>query len=112
MAETKTKKSTEAPATVEERLLALYTLQQIDSRIDEIRTVRGELPLEVQDLEDEIGGLETRISNINEEISGVEQDHANQKNTIEESKALIKKYEDQQNKVRNNRKFEALTKEL
>jgi hypothetical protein len=112
MAETKTKKSTEAPATVEERLLALYTLQQIDSRIDEIRTVRGELPLEVQDLEDEIGGLETRIGNINDEISGVEQDHANQKNTIEESKALIKKYEDQQNKVRNNREFDSLTKEL
>ncbi len=112
MAETKTKKATEAPATVEERLLALYTLQRIDSTIDQIRTVRGELPLEVQDLEDELGGLDTRIAKINDEIVAVEQDLTDKKNLIEDSKALIKKYEEQQNKVRNNREFDSLTKEL
>ncbi len=99
-------------ATPEEKLRALYDLQIIDSRVDKIRIVRGELPLEVQDLEDEVQGLETRISNYNTEIENVELEIANKKNAIEEAKALIKKYEEQQNNVRNNREFDSLNKEI
>ena len=79
---------------VEERLRALYDLQLIDSRVDKIRSVRGELP-EVQDLEDEVSGLDVRIS-IKAELDGFENDIKEKLNKIEESKALIKKYNDQQ----------------
>ncbi len=98
--------------TVEEKLRALYDLQLIDSRIDDIRNVRGELPLEVEDLEDEVAGLNTRLSNLAEDVSNLETDIANKKLAIEESKALVKKYEEQQKKVRNNREFDSLTKEI
>ncbi|PLX10404.1 MAG: hypothetical protein C0594_05055, partial [Marinilabiliales bacterium] len=87
---------------VEEKLRALYNLQKADSEIDKIKILRGELPLEVQDLEDEIEGLETRVKNYEEEISGLQNAIVTKKNEITESLALIKKYEDQQNNVRNN----------
>jgi predicted nucleic acid-binding Zn-ribbon protein len=97
---------------VEEKLRALYDLQLIDSRIDEIRNVRGELPLEVEDLEDEVAGLNTRISNLNEDATNMETDINNKKLAIEESKGLMKKYDEQQKKVRNNREFDSLSKEI
>ncbi|MBA6156447.1 hypothetical protein H3Z83_07980 [Tenacibaculum sp. S7007] len=98
--------------TVEEKLRALYDLQLIDSRIDEIRNVRGELPLEVEDLEDEVAGLNTRLSNLGEDVSNLDTDINNKKLAIEESKTLIAKYEEQQKNVRNNREFDSLTKEV
>ncbi len=97
---------------VEQKLKALFELQQIDSKIDRIRIVRGELPLEVQDLEDEVFGLETRIKNYEDELKVFEENISKFKNQIKESEALIKKYEAQQNKVRNNREFDSLTKEV
>lgn len=98
--------------TVERKLVELYTLQQIDSKIDKIHIVRGELPLEVQDLEDEIAGLETRISNYNKELEKYATDIVSFKQKIKDSTMLIKKYEDQQNNVRNNREYDSLTKEI
>lgn len=97
---------------VENRLVALYTLQSVDTKIDKIRIIRGELPLEVQDLEDEITGLHTRISNFQSEISSAEKAVSEHKNAIAEHKELIKKYEKQQENVRNNREFESLNKEI
>lgn len=97
--------------TVEKKLVALYTLQQIDSKIDKIRIVRGELPEAVQDLEDEVAGLETRIGHYNEDLKKFNTDIANYKIKIKETQALIKKYEDQQNNVRNSREYDSLTKE-
>ena len=97
---------------VEEKLRAMYDLQLIDSRIDKIRSVRGELPLEVEDLEDEIEGLDFRINKINEELSELENGIKEKQNKIEESKAMITKYNDQQKNVRNNRAFESLSKEI
>ncbi|MDO9186004.1 MAG: C4-type zinc ribbon domain-containing protein [Bacteroidia bacterium] len=97
---------------VEEKLRTLFELQQIDSKIDKIRTVRGELPLEVRDLEDFVAGLETRIGNFTEELKTLEDSIAEKKNVIKEAQALIKKYETQQGKVRNNREFDSLTKEM
>lgn len=98
--------------TVERKLIELYTLQQIDSKIDKIRIIRGELPLEVQDLEDDIAGMETRIAKYNEELEKFAKDVVAYKNKIKEATALIKKYEEQQNNVRNNREYESLTKEI
>ncbi len=102
----------EQEITVERKLIELYTLQQVDSKIDKIRIIRGELPLEVQDLEDEIAGMETRIAKFNEELEKFTKDIADYKNKIKEATALIKKYEEQQNNVRNNREYESLTKEI
>ena len=99
-------------ATVEERLRALYDLQLIDSRIDEIRNVRGELPLEVRDLEDEVAGLNIRLEKLVSGLELIDNDIASKKNLIEESKALIKKYSEQQKNVRNNREYNSLTKEV
>lgn len=96
----------------EEKLRALYNLQLIDSRIDKIRTVRGELPLEVEDLEDDIAGLETRYKKMQTEADELNDEVASKKNVITDSKALIKKYKEQQDNVRNNREFESLSKEL
>ena len=98
--------------TVEEKLRALYTLQLIDSSIDKIKTVRGELPIEVQDLEDELEGLSLRCDKINGEIGELDQMISDKKHTIAESKAAIVKYGDQQGKVRNNREFDAISKEI
>ncbi len=98
--------------TVEDKLVALYRLQLIDSKIDKIRTIRGELPLEVQDLEDQCSGLETRINNFLEEINEIENATLDKNNSVKESRILIKRYEEQQNNVRNNREYEALSKEI
>ena len=97
---------------VEERLRALYDLQLIDSRIDEIRNVRGELPLEVRDLEDEVAGLNTRLEKLLESLETIDAEISAKKNSIEESKALIKKYSEQQKNVRNNREYNSLSKEV
>ena len=101
---------TEIP--VEDRLRALYSLQLVDSEIDKIKTLRGELPLEVQDLEDDIAGLETRLGNFREEVANLEKSIAKKNNEIADAEALIKKYEDQQKNVRNNREFDSLSKEI
>ncbi|MBA4321902.1 MAG: hypothetical protein C0408_03695 [Odoribacter sp.] len=105
-------KSHEAEISVEERLRALYGLQLVDSEIDKIKTLRGELPLEVQDLEDDIAGLETRLTNLKEEVSSLDKSVSKKNNEIVDSEALIKKYEDQQKNVRNNREFDSLSKEI
>ena len=97
---------------VKKKLTSLYTLQLIDSHIDKIRIVRGELPLEVQDLEDEIEGLETRIAKYNQELSELEMDITSKENAIKESHELVKKYESQQMNVRNNREYDSLSKEI
>lgn len=99
-------------ASIEEKLKALYTVQLIDSKIDRIRTVRGELPLEVQDLEDVVAGLETRLVNYTEEVNELEKQVSDKKNAIKDHQNNIKKYESQQNKVRNNREYDAITKEI
>lgn len=98
--------------TVEEKLRALYDLQLIDSRIDEIRNVRGELPLEVEDLEDEVAGLNTRIQKLEGDLDVIDGDIKTKKILIDDSKAAIKKYTEQQKNVRNNREFNALSKEI
>jgi hypothetical protein len=105
-------KSHEAEIPVEDRLRALYSLQLVDSEIDKIKTLRGELPLEVQDLEDDIAGLETRLGNLKEEVVAFEKNIQKKHNEIAESEGLIKKYEEQQKNVRNNREFDSLSKEI
>ena len=105
-------KSHESEISVEERLRALYGLQLIDSEIDKIKTLRGELPLEVQDLEDEIAGLETRLGNLKDEVVNLEKSVSKKHNEITDAEALIKKYEEQQKNVRNNREFDSLSKEI
>ena len=97
---------------VEEKLKTLYQLQTTLSEIDKIRTLRGELPLEVQDLEDEITGLKTRIENINNEISELKSSVTGKKIEIEKAKNSIEKYKAQQDNVRNNREYDVLSKEI
>lgn len=109
---TKETKLAETELTIEEKLRALYSLQLVDSEIDKIRILRGELPLEVQDLEDEVAGLETRIGNLKSEVSELEKSVVGKTNEITASQALIKKYEEQQNNVRNNREYDSLSKEI
>ncbi|MDR0895041.1 MAG: C4-type zinc ribbon domain-containing protein [Prevotellaceae bacterium] len=98
--------------TVEQKLKALYQLQTMLSKIDDIKTLRGELPLEVQDLEDDVAGLSTRISNIQAEISGLKSDIISKRADIETAKASIGKYKEQQDNVRNNREYDFLSKEI
>ena len=97
---------------VEEKLRAVYALQLIDSKIDEIRNVRGELPLEVEDLEDEVAGLSKRLEKLNEDLNTIDHQAKEKKNNIDEFKASIKKYTEQQKNVRNNREFNSLSKEI
>ena len=97
---------------VEEKLKSLYQLQVIFSEIDHIKTLRGELPLEVQDLEDEVAGLRTRIGNISGSIEEIKGEEAKRRNKIEEAKAMIEKYTEDQNNVRNNREYDLLAKEI
>lgn len=97
---------------VEEKLRAIYALQLIDSKIDEIRNVRGELPLEVEDLEDEVAGLTKRLEKLNEDLNSIDYQIKEKKNNIDEFKTSIKKYSDQQKNVRNNREFNSLSKEI
>ena len=98
--------------TVEEKLRSLYRLQLIDSQIDKIRTIRGELPIQIQDLEDDIAGLETRIAKMNEEKAELEHSIQEKGIHIKESEAAILKYKEQQNDVRNNREYDSLSKEI
>ena len=97
---------------MEEKLRALFDLQLVDSEIDKIKTLRGELPLEVQDLEDEIAGLNTRIAHMQEDIRNFETLITGKKSDIEVSKGLIERYQGQQENVRNNREYENLSKEI
>lgn len=98
--------------TIEKKLIALFNLQQIDSQIDKIRIIRGELPLEVEDLEDEVVGIETRIEKLENEKESMEKAISDKKNIKVDSLALIKRYEEQQKNVRNNREYDSLTKEM
>ena len=97
---------------VEDKLRALHQLQVIDSEIDKIRTVRGELPLEVQDLKDVVQGLETRIIKINEDIAEREEFISGRKIAIDQSKELVKKYTTQLDSIKNNREYDSLNKEI
>jgi predicted nucleic acid-binding Zn-ribbon protein len=97
---------------VEEKLVAVLALQKIDSKIDEIQTLKGELPMEVKDLEDEIAGLQTRINNIDAEINTINTFIDTKTQAKKDAEALIKKYEKQQDNVKNNREFEAINKEM
>ena len=97
---------------VEEKLVNLYRLQRVDSSIDEIEILRGELPMEVKDLEDEVLGLQNRQTRIEEEINGITEFIDEKKASIKTSEELIAKYEKQSENVKNNREFEAINKEL
>ena len=97
---------------VKKKLVSLFTLQLIDAQIDKIRNIRGELPLEVQDLEDEIEGLETRLAKYNQEITDLQMEIGSKQNAIKDSFELVKKYEAQQMNVRNNREYDSLSKEI
>ena len=97
---------------VEEKLIAVLALQKIDSKIDEIKTLKGELPMEVKDLEDEVEGLQTRITNIDAEITSINDFVETKTKARKEAGELIKKYEKQQDNVKNNREFEAINKEM
>jgi predicted nucleic acid-binding Zn-ribbon protein len=98
--------------TVEQKLKALYDLQTIHTKIDKIRQVRGELPMEVADLEDDVAGLETRIQKIKAELDDLEDDIVTRKNLIKDAQANTKKYETQLNEVKNNREYDAISKEI
>ena len=106
------KQSADKEYTVEEKLYTLYQLQTIMTDIDKIKTLRGELPFEVQDLEDEIAGLETRLQNYHADIEDIKVDIADQKHRITECKSLIERYTAQLDNVRNNREFDNLSKEI
>ena len=98
--------------TVEEKLKALYQLQTIYTEIDKIKTLRGELPLEVQDLEDEIAGLQTRVSNFQTDLNTMKSADNEYRRTIDKSQALVEKYTKDLDNVRNNREFDSLNKEI
>lgn len=104
--------ATKAENAIADKLRELFILQTVDSQIDRLRVIRGELPLEVQDLEDEVAGLETRLMKLQDELKEMETQIAEKQNSIKDSKAQIKKYEAQQAKVRNNREFDSLGKEI
>ena len=106
------KKTSEVDYSMQEKIMALYELQKIDSQIDEINKVKGELPLEVQDLEDEIEGLKTRIDNINNEIEEFNSLTKQRKREVDQAKIQISHYKEQQNNVRNNREYDSITKEI
>ncbi len=124
-AETKAKKTQKAKKTeedkvtensvvksIENKLIALYTKQKIDKQIDDIQIIRGELPLEVRDIEDEIEGLDTRLSRFKEDVENINLQIQQRAEQIVSSKALIEKYQEQQMNVRNNREYDSITKEL
>jgi predicted nucleic acid-binding Zn-ribbon protein len=99
-------------STVSQKLEALLRLQKLDTELDEIKKIRGDLPEEVRDLEDEIIGYETRVAKFNNEIAALNDDITKSKQGIKEAEKLIKKYEEQQLNVRNNREYDAITKEM
>lgn len=104
--------STTKEFSVEEKLTSLVTLQKIESKMDEIHILKGELPMEVRDLEDEITGLNSRQTRIEEEINGIQEFINQKKNAIKDAEALVKKYEKQSENVKNSREFEAINKEI
>ncbi len=106
------KKTAEVDFSMQEKIMALYELQKIDSKIDAINKVKGELPLEVQDLEDDMAGLTTRIDNINAEIEEVNTLIRQRKREVDQARIQINNYKEQQNNVRNNREYDAITKEI
>ncbi len=106
------KKTAEVDYSMYEKIVALYELQKIDSQIDEINKVKGELPLEVEDLEDTVEGLKTRLDNINREIEELASLTRQRQREIEEANTLITRYKEQQKSIRNNREFESLEKEI
>ena len=106
------KKTADVDYSMQEKIMALYELQKIDSKIDEINKVKGELPLEVQDLEDEMAGMKTRIEHINAEIEELNTLSKQRKREVDQAKIMIGNYKEQQNNVRNNREFDAITKEI
>lgn len=106
------KKTADVDYSMQEKILALYELQKIDSKIDGINKVKGELPLEVQDLEDEMAGMKTRIEHINAEIEELNTLTKQRKREVDQAKIMIGNYKEQQNNVRNNREFDAITKEI
>ena len=108
----KTKKEEIEDVSVEKKLKALYNLQQIDTQIDKIKIVRGELPLEVEDLEDEIAGLQTRIDNFKQDAENLKTTITDKEDLIKSCQSMIKKYEEQQMNVRNNREYDSLSKEV
>ncbi len=97
---------------IEEKLSSLVLLQKVDCKLDEIQILKGELPMEVKDLEDEIEGLHARQTRVEEEINGIQEFIEQKKNGIKEAEALVKKYEKQSDNVKNNREFEAINKEI
>ena len=107
-----TEAKNEKEISVEEKLKALYELQTVATEIDKIKTLRGELPLEVQDLEDEIAGLQTRIDNYTAEVQDLQKQMTAHKTEIAEAKTKIEKYTEQQDNVRNNREYDYLSKEV
>jgi predicted nucleic acid-binding Zn-ribbon protein len=107
-----TNAATKAEITIAGKLVELFRLQHFDSLVDRIKTQRGELPLEVQDLEDEVAGLETRMNKLAEDLKEAETAVSDKNNFIKDAKASIKKYEAQQSKVRNNREYDSLGKEI
>ncbi len=106
------KKTTDVDYSMQEKIIALYELQKIDSKIDEINKVKGELPLEVQDLDDELAGLRSRIEHINAEIDELNTLTKQRKREVDQAKIQIGNYKEQQNNVRNNREFDAISKEI
>src|ERR1700730_8753806 len=104
--------STVKESSVEEKLASLVKLQKIESKMDEIQVLKGELPMEVRDLEDEIQGLNSRQTRIEEEINGIQEFINQKKNAIKDAEALVKKYEKQTENVKNSREFEAINKEI
>jgi uncharacterized protein len=101
-----------ADFSVEEKLIALVRLQKIDSKLDEIKILKGELPIEVKDLEDEVTGLHARQTRIEEEINGIQEFIESKKVGIKEAEALVAKYEKQSDNVKNSREFDAINKEI
>ena len=106
------KKTADVDYSMQEKIMALYELHKIDSKIDEINKVKGELPLEVQDLEDEMAGMKTRIEHINAEIEELNTLTKQRKREVDQAKIMIGNYKEQQNNVRNNREFDAISKEI
>lgn len=111
-AQNKADKQEQLELSIKEKLFALYSLQQIDSQIDKIKIIRGELPLEVQDLEDEIEGLQTRLAKYQSEIKTIEKQIEEKNQAIKDSTALIKRYEEQVMNVRNSREYDSINKEI
>tara|TARA_B100001250_G_scaffold346428_1_gene316270 strand:+ start:532 stop:1275 length:744 start_codon:yes stop_codon:yes gene_type:complete len=105
-------KKKDATVSVKDRLKALYQLQMIDSEIDKIRILRGELPMEIEDLEDLLAGLQTRLDKFNSELDAINNEILTKKNANLDAEALVKKYEKQLKNIKNNREFSSLTKEI